>query len=541
MVKQPQVDETDPQPSVPAPAQEIAREFASIGKLVRLRKVTEALDAANALYAKYPNDPTANFVLALVLEEDGRKSDARVFAEAAARLAPENAGYLVFLGKLYIDLALIEFAPDVLHKAFALDKTMFQAPWALAHYYLESGQGAPALPYFDLALQASPPKSESMIRLDRAMCFLNMGNVREAEAEFKRVMKDPMLRVPALARTVLLNKSDHNSSDADAIRLELERPDLNVNERAWLLLSLGRLHENGRDFDSAFFNFERSRKMRNTKFDPQRFIAIVDDAIKFMTPGALRKFRNFGHGSEKPIFVVGMPRSGTTLTEQVIAAHSMAEGVGELARMSNLATEFSSLNGTRQVLDSMAGAGPERWKDVPQMYLNLLDVLAPNAKHAVDKMPHNFLYLGFIHLCFPNARIIHCQRHPLDTFISSFQNQLNSAHSYSYDQVAYGEYYLNYLRLMHHWQVLMPNSIYNLQYEALAASPEAEVRNVLNFLGLPWEEGCLKFNERDSTVRTLSGLQVRNSINIGSVGRWRNYEKHLGSIIGIFEGAGIPI
>ena len=115
---------------------------------------------------------------------------------------------------------------------------------------------------------------------------------------------------------------------------------------------------------------------------------------------------------------------------------------------------------------------------------------------------------------------------------------MSAFHSYSYDQEVYGEYYINYLRLMEHWKAVMPDNIYELQYEALTANPEAEVRNMLDFLGLPWEEGCLKFNERESTVKTFSRLQVRNPINTGSVGRWRNYEKHLGRH-SIFERAGI--
>jgi hypothetical protein len=236
-----------------------------------------------------------------------------------------------------------------------------------------------------------------------------------------------------------------------------------------------------------------------------------------------------------------MPRSGTTMTEQIIASHSRVEGVGELMRMGAMAKYFSGRGGMRQVLDKMTEVGPERWKDAPRQYLNLLDTLAPGAKRAVDKLPHNFLWLGFIHLCFPNAKIIHCRRSPLDTFISAFQNEMSEFHSYSYDQVRYGEYYVEYLRLMDHWKVTMPGNIYESQYEALTKNPEVEIRKILNFLGLPWEEACLKFNERGATVRTFSHLQVRNPINTGSVARWRNYEKHLAPLIAVLEQAGINI
>ncbi len=540
-MKHPRFEPGIPLISPESPAAEIAREFARIAKLAESGKVNEVWSAANDLYAKYPKDHTANFIMALVLKENRQNSDALPFAEAAVKFAPDNARNLVFLGKLYVDLRMIEYAPEVLNKAFAIDKTLFQAPWALARYYLESGQGRLALPYFDLALQSAPADLKTKILLDKAQCLSNLGNVSEAEPEFQKLLTDPKLRIPALVQLVLMKKHDQTSNYAGEVRKELERTDLSVTRRSWLLLCLGRLHENGRDFDNAFLNFKKSRELLNRKFDMAGFVAVIDDALRTTSRDIFDKARKFGHKSEKPIFVVGMPRSGTTMTEQIIAAHSQAEGVGELNRMITMARRFTNANGMRQALDKMAEVGPERWKEVPQMYLNLLNALAPNARHTVDKLPHNFLYLGFIHLCFPNARIIHCTRNPLDNFISAFQNRMSTFHDYSYDQRAYGEYYINYLRLMNHWKAVMPDNIYELRYETLTANPEAEVRNILDFLGLPWEESCLKFNERETTIKTFSYLQVRNPINTGSVGRWRNYEKHLGPILGILKEADISV
>jgi len=229
------------------------------------------------------------------------------------------------------------------------------------------------------------------------------------------------------------------------------------------------------------------------------------------------------------------------MTEQIIAAHTQVEGVGELTRITKLYRHCSQSHGMRQVLENMTELGPERWKDIPLQYMNLLNVLAPGAGRTVDKMPHNFLYLGFIHLCFPNARIIHCKRNPLDNFISAYQNSLNVFHGYSYNQLAYSEYYSIYLQLMDHWKSVIPECIYESQYEDLTQNPEAEVRKLLDFLGLPWEEGCLKFNETEQTIKTFSRTAVRNPINTGSIGRWRNYEKHLSQIITAFNQAGILV
>jgi tetratricopeptide (TPR) repeat protein len=540
-MKQPQVNVTGQAAPIPGQAQEIAREFARIGKLMEAGKKNDGWDAANALYAKFPGDPTTNFMMSLVLKEDVQHSQALPFAEAAVKLAPGNARYQAFLGKLYVDLRMIELAFDVLDRALALDNTLFQAPWALAHYYMASGQGSRALHYFDQTLKIAPPDFRATVLLDRGKCLMDLGNVSEAEPDFKIAMKDRNLRAEALSRLVLLRKTDHNSVFADAVRNELDRTDMGVKERSWLLLSLGRLHENGGDFDGAFLNFQESRKLLDPKYDAGSFVELIDDAIKVMTPGIIGNFKKFGHESEKPVFVVGMPRSGTTMTEQIIGAHSQAEGVGELQRIGDLARRFAIPDGMQRVLDYMAEVGPARWKETPQEYLNLLAALAPDTKHAVDKLPHNFLYLGFIHLCFPNARIVHCTRNPLDCFISAFQNPMSAFHEYSYDQVSYGEYYLNYLRLMNHWKGVMPDRIFELNYETLTASPDFEVRRMLNFLGLPWEESVLKFNERGSIIRTLSRLQVRKPINRDSVARWRNYEKHIGPIIAVFERAGISV
>ena len=397
------------------------------------------------------------------------------------------------------------------------------------------------MPYYDLALRAAPPASHVEIRLRRADCFRALGRASEAEADYNSAAGIPQYRVTVLIATALLQKNDQTSGYAEEIRKELELPDLTDKKRSELLLCLGRLHENGRDYDNAFLNFDSSRKLLGPKFKIGYFLSQLDDVIGGLTRDVFEKFKAFGDDSEKPIFVVGMPRSGTTMTEQIIAAHSQAEGVGELERMSRIAENFSKPGGIRQVLDKMTEVGPERWKDVPRQYLNLLNALAPDARRTVDKFPHNFLHLGFIHLCFPNAKIIHCKRNPLDNFISAFQNPLSAFHSYSYDQVVYGEYYLNYLRLMDHWKVTMPGNIYKSQYEALTANPEVEVRNMLNFLGLPWEEACLKFNEREATIKTFSGSKVRNPINTASVARWRNYEKHLTPIITVLEQAGVEI
>ena len=503
-----------------------AREFENITTLSKAGEEVKAWHAANTFHKKYTEDPSGNFIMALMLGEQKRMANALPYAEAAVKFAPNNTNFLVTLGKLYIELEMFEFAPEVLHRAFALDRSQFQAPLALASYYFKTGQAASALPYCELALEAAPPDQNEAIRLSRAACLMSLGRVAEAESDYRPFLGVPQYRVQTLIALALMRKNDHTSNYAEQVRMELELSGQSARTRSSLYLCLGRLHENGGEYDNAFLNFDMSRKLLNHDLRQSHFPARLVESSAILSPEVFEKFKDFGHPSERPIFVVGMPRSGTTMTEQIIGAHSQVQGVGELLRMLALAKNFSNPGGMRQVLDKMTEVGAERWKDVPGQYLKLLDVLAPGAYRTVDKMPHNFHWLGFIHLCFPNARIIHCKRNPLDCFISSFQNDLGAGHSYTYDQVSYGAYYVNYLRLMDHWNTVLPAcSIHELQYEALTANPDVEVRRMLHFLGLPWEEACLNFHERESTVRTVidasaarrMAVSVRpNFVNIGS-------------------------
>lgn len=536
-MKRPKSIAPDPMSSADA----ISAEYTRIRKLIEENEIVDAWNSANALHEKHSNHPLANYAMALILAGNKQRSAALRFAEAAVKYAPDNPGYHLFLGKLYVDLEMFEFAPAVLNRAVALDNTMFQAPWIMAEYYFGLGQGDRALQYYQNALGVAPKESMSLLKLGYANCIAAMGRVDEAETIYSELFGDEKVHILALVNSASLRKYDHGSKIAAQIRAELATTELDEKDRSLLLLRLGRLFENGGKYDEAFHFFQESRTLLAGNHDICRFRAEVDDVINIITPDVVSRFRGFGDASAKPIFVVGMPRSGTTMTEQIIASHSQVEGAGELNRISLLARKLADGKGISGILDKMTAAGPRNWKAVSQQYLNLLNALAPGARHAVDKMPHNFCHVGFIHFCFPNAKIIHCVRGPLDSFISAFQNNLQSFHSYAYDQTTYGEYYLEYMRLMNHWKSVVSGSIYDLQYEALVQNPEAEVRKMLEFLDLPWEEACLKFNEAESTVKTFSHLQVRNPINTGSVNRWRNYEKHLSPIITVLEQAGVQI
>ncbi len=319
----------------------------------------------------------------------------------------------------------------------------------------------------------------------------------------------------------------------EELQQELKKGAASPRNLARLHLAIGQIHENSGEYAEAFDHFTQSKTLLGKDFDSGRFTGMVNGNIANFNAEVLQRFVEYGDPSKVPVFVVGLPRSGTTLTEQIIAAHPKAGSVGELRRISRMELGLSEGKDPALMFERLQAAGPERWRALAGGYVSLLKFLAPGAKRVVDKMPHNFAAIGLIALLFPNARIVHCMRNPADNFISAYQNLMNAHHSYSYAPEDYARYYKEYLRLMWHWQSLVPDRILTLRYEELVAKPEEETRRLLEFIGLPWDSRCLRFHERGAMVKTFSRQQVRSAVHQGSTGRWKNYRSQLQPLLEI--------
>jgi hypothetical protein len=227
-----------------------------------------------------------------------------------------------------------------------------------------------------------------------------------------------------------------------------------------------------------------------------------------------------------------MPRSGTTLTEQIISRHPQAAAGEELKDIAQIAVSLGSRGDhARNFAKRLSKLTRSETRELAGRYLSTLDRISVNAPRVTDKMPQNFLHLGLIALLFPNARIIHCRRDPLDTCLSCFTMHLKDHHhGYAGDLGTLGSYYREYANLMAHWRKVVPVPIHELQYERLIEFPEEESRKLIDFIGLPWDSACLAPHESARPIRTLSRIQVRQPIYRTSVARWRRYEKHLGPL-----------
>lgn len=506
--------------------------IAEVHRFLQMGRGDEAEAAARRLQRQYPARGDVNEALALTLINIGKLGEAFPYAEAAVKAEPRNAGYLINLGRLYLRAELIEEALPVLEKAFRVDPRLYQAPWAMGEFFNRAGSGTKAVKYFRQALAACPPDKRSEIELMLADCLSSLGEVDEAERMYLRLAENPAHRGQALAHAANLRKHGVTSEMYDLVRQEIGKGGTPSPHQTELHLALGRMHENDGDYDAAYRHYGLAKETQPREFSLEEFRQRVDDLIGAFTPELIRSFEGYGDPSNLPVFVVGMPRSGTTLTEQIIAAHPKGGGAGELRRISWMWLGLSESKTAAHAFRKMRDGGPQRCRDLASRYVSMLRFLAPGASRVVDKMPHNFLAIGFIAVMFPKARIVHCMRNPADNFMSAFQNHMNAQHSYAFAPEDYAAYYHEYLRLMRHWRGLLPDRIFDLRYEDMTADPEATARALLEFLKLPWDSRCLRFHETGSMVKTFSRQQVRSPVNRASVEKWRNYAAHLAPLTG---------
>lgn len=324
---------------------------------------------------------------------------------------------------------------------------------------------------------------------------------------------------------------------AQAKRFKADDPDIAGLERIYDLangddarsifaaFALGKAYEDAGCYDDAFRSYAEANRLkwRTVKFDlaaEQRFAARLTEV--FSRRFFAERMGGVGSKSELPVFILGMPRSGTTLVEQIVASHDDVHGAGEIRDLRPLiASMFPGFP------DGVAECAPPRWAELGDAYVKGLGKHAPKALRITNKNLWNFYLCGAIALALPNARIIHCRRSPLDTCVSCFGLHFAEGYEFSYDQEMLGAYYGVYRRVMDHWQRVLPVRILEVEYEQLVADPEPQARRLIEFCGLEWHDQCLEFHRSKRQVTTASAAQVREPVHARSVARWRRFEAHL--------------
>lgn len=456
------------------------------------------------------------------LRNVGQRREALDAYREAVRLDPSRAASHCSLGGALLESRRPEQAADAFMAAISLDANHAAAYVGLATAFRALSLPDDAQAACSKALSIAPDRPDSLLMLGELRA--DRGDFKGARQSFERALEADPNFAPAHSSIASLQRM----TPADAQWMEkaqamLQQP-LPLDQQIQLRFALGKYFDDTGDYERAFAHFRHGNELTKQfggKYDPQDFAALIDRIVRDVDAAFMQSLHSSANHSERPVFIIGMPRSGTSLTEQILASHPDAFGAGEVRFWDRAFSE----------VEAVVRSGQHPGACVVQLadeYLKRVTHRAGDALRVTDKMPANFLYAGLISAVFPRARLIHMQRHPLDTCLSVYFQNFFNVSPYANDLDDLADYYGQYLRIMEHWRAVLPaGSLLEVPYEDLVAQPEAWTRRMLEFIGLPWDPRCLEFQRTDRVVVTASRWQVRQQIHTSSAGRWRNYEKYL--------------
>ena len=321
----------------------------------------------------------------------------------------------------------------------------------------------------------------------------------------------------------------------ETMRRQLKRSDLDDEHRLHFEFALGKALEDRRDYSQSFRHYAVGNALRLKKvpYSADETSRRLQRVRQLYSADFFHERAGAGCTDGSPIFIVGLPRAGSTLIEQILASHSMVEGTMELPEITSMtrALKYSTDGKSQTYHDALARLQPDELRELGEQYLERTRIHRKLGRpYFVDKMPNNFAHVGLIHLALPNAKIVDARRHPMACCFSAFKQHFARGQNFSYSLEDIGRYYRDYVDLMAHFDAVIPGRIHSVQYEAMVDDTEREVRRLLEFCGLPFEAECLRFFENDRPVRTASSEQVRQPIYKGGVDHWQNYEPWLGPL-----------
>jgi len=453
---------------------------------------------------------------------------AQYFAEAV-KAEPKNAPLRGNLGVAYLRASDLANALIHLKKALALDKRSPIALYNLADCYSQLEKPQEALEYVDRLLKLEPRHKRGALL--RARVLASLGRMDKAEEIYRALIAKGEKVAGAYRGLSSIRKFKEEPPELADVEKLLENEETSRSDKSMLRFAAGKFADDCGQHDRAFTHFIAGKDLYEEKFDIVAYTELVHGMIELMTPDFFAERADFANSSERPVLIFGMPRSGTTLTEQIIGSHPRARPAGELTYFNMTMREYGfNRQKPDRFLKTVSSITPEAAARIADGYLAVLRKQSRTADRVVDKMPHNFEQLWLASLLFPKGTFIHARRDPMDNCISCFTNPLNEAHNYTGTLQKLGRYYRLYDELTRHWYDAAPVEIMASQYEEMTADQEAHSRRLIAHTGLEWDDACLRYYESDASVRTLSRWQVRQPVYKSSVARWKKYDAHLGPL-----------
>lgn len=532
-------------------------------------KLNKAINVLRKGHKAYPNNLPLFLKLSAVEFSSGNTSAAiRVLEKALAR-HPGQPDVLYHLGSAYLVAGEVKKAQSYLEAVIKCRPDFVLAGEALGLSLLLQGMHAEALSVLQTAMEASSGGKPSLalslyvvtalqglsrmeeafevlakvkqdvpndtqVLLAEAKLHADLGNTLETTAALQRVLQSNPDHIEAFVMLQKIQTREPDPTAPERIVRFLSDAGLSRNNRITLQFLAGEIHDQSGDFDTAFRHFEAANNLQREKngpFDMRSHLRLIDELKDVFDQSLISRMGDMGSDSETPIFILGMPRSGTSLVEQILASHPDVHGAGERNEIAEIASDLAARLGSeftypKCVLDLNAKMA----KEIAEEYLDRISAGVAPALRITDKMPRNFLDIGLIRLLFPKARIIHCIRDPMDTCLSCYMNNFGIRIRFSNSLADLAEYFKAYQDLMGHWKAVLDPPVYCLRYEKLVTNPDAEIRNLIDYCSLPWDERCITPHLASRRVATASRWQVRRPIYNTAVSRAGNYASHLSDL-----------
>ena len=477
-----------------------------------------------------PSHTYAMSQLAEIASRLGHYNDAEFLLEKATSFEPDDADlrmkYLMVLRKTQ-KFAKTSKQVDILCEKFP-DNLLFQLQKAIE--MMQSGNNSNAINTLDKIIQKSPFNFSALTSKGHAEKTL--GKTQDAIKSYQRAYEIKTDHGEAYFSLSNLKTYSFSNNELNIMNSQIERVDLSLKEKTYFHFALAQGYELNGDYDKAFAQFKSGNKIKKSQskysidgmnYEFQAQIDVCDKSF-------FENFKTGGHQSKDPIFILGLPRSGSTLIEQILASHSMVDGTLELPNILSLAHSLrgDDVYGKKGNYPKvMSDFTHEQREQMGKSYIEETKIHRKDAPMFTDKMPNNFRHIGLIHLILPNAKIIDARRYPLDCCFSMFKQLFAQGQEFTYGLEEAGSYYNSYVKLMDHWNDALPGRILRVNNEDVIDDLDGQVRRILDYLELPFEEQCISFHETDRSVRTASSEQVRQPINKKGMGRWKPYAKHL--------------
>ena len=505
-----------------------------INQILNEGNIKEAEKKCREFLKVNPTNTHAMSLLAEIASRLGHLNDSEFLLESAVKLNPEDSEirkkYLLILRKRQKFSKTMEQA-DILVQQNPHNLS-FQAQKAIE--VMQNGDHEESIRLLENILEKAPLDPNTLTAKGHAEKTL--GRTEDAIKSYQTAYNSKHDHGEAYFSLANLKTYKFDDEEISQMKNQLKRVDISIGDRTYFHFALAQACESIGDYDEAFYHLDHGNHIRKqqTKYSIEMMDKEMQAQINVCNKEFFKSMGEGGFNTKDPIFILGLPRAGSTLIEQIIASHSMVDGTLELPNILTMAQDLrgEDIYGTLgKYPGSMKNLTLTDRENMGKKFIKDTEMHRDSAPMFTDKMPNNFRHIGLIHLIMPNAKIIDARRYPLDCCFSMFKQLFAQGQEFTYGLEEAGSYYNSYVKLMNHWDHILPNKILRVNNEDVIDDLEGQVRRILSFLELPFEDACISFHKTERSVRTASSEQVRQPINKKGMGRWKPYAKHLKPLI----------